>query len=149
MNGMKKVAKIGKIIGITFILIGFLSACIYFTINDDGGKKNKKATTDYILASANDYEGVFASLDINNLDLVAISDIATSSYVEKSFNRYEGNVTSRTNSDRIIADDEMNPENVPSVVASIEKEIQEEIAEKGKVDLDEKVEKIIDILENE
>ncbi len=149
MNGMKKVEKIGKIIGITFLLIGFLSACIYFTVNDDGGKKNKKATSDYILATANDYSGVVASLDINSLDTVAISDIATSLHDVKSFSRYDTKVTSRTDSERISEDDEMNPENVPSVVASIEKEIQQEIADKGKVDLDEKVEKVIDILQNE
>ena len=145
MNGMKKVAKIVKIIAITFLVIAFLAAFVYFAAIYDGSLANNN----YVLATADDYEGVFATLDMNKLDSVAISDIATSSYGVTTFSRYEDNITNRANSDRTLEDSDMNPANVPSVVSHIEKEIQKEIAEKGKVDLDEKVEEVIRILKEE
>lgn len=150
MNGMKKVAKIGKIIGIVFLTIAFISACVYFTTNNTAGNKtkDKKATTDDVVKAEKDYSGVIASVNINNSDIVAISDIATSSYTLQSSN-IEYTVTSRTSANRTSEESEINTSNVPSVVGSIEKEIQEEISKTGKINLEQKIEKVIDILQNE
>jgi len=145
MNGMKKAAKIVKVIGFTILAIVCGAAFIYFAAIEDASKAK---ASHVVFATADDYKEAFASLDINSNGAVAISDIATSSYVEKSFSR-TNKVTSRTDAERVDEYENINTSNVPSVVASIEKEIQEEIASKGKVNLDEKVEKVIKILTEE
>jgi len=129
VNGMKKAARIGKMIAIIFILIAFIGACFHYVVVGDGSKKSDSGKV--VLATAQDYKGAVAS--INNSKIIASLEN----------NRNKSVVTTRSDTR------EVKKTNVPSVVESIEQEIQEEICKRGRVNLDEKVDRVIDILENE